>query len=240
MQKCAIVIEFADIKELEKEFENNLRHGGTFARGASGFEQDQDCEVVLVHPVDGSKLSLSARVVLVVSQGSDQGVGIALNGFDGSIREKLSVFLNKPKTPERKSGASKPGVHERLRGLSVVDQHKVARGQNINDRIVLERIYGKQVWEPLLRNPRVSIPEVVRIARMGSLPRPLLELIVSNATWINASPIRRALLANPRMTGEMVNKVLRGIPRNELRIVAKQTAYSSAIRNAARKFLGNS
>ena len=64
-------------------------------------------------------------------------------------------------------------MHERLRGLTLVQQIKLARDGEVSERMILERMYGKNVWEPLLRNPRLTGPEVARIARMGALPRPL-------------------------------------------------------------------
>jgi Tfp pilus assembly protein PilZ len=128
-------------------------------------------------------------------------------------------------------------VHERLRGLNPNEQMKVAREGEVNERVVLERLYGKAVWEPLLRNPRLTIPEVARLARMGNLPRPQLETIVANPAWLNAPEVRRALLANHRLTGAMVLKVLHATPKAELRLVAKQTIYSGAVRDAALKLL---
>lgn len=133
--------------------------------------------------------------------------------------------------------AHQQSAHERLRGLPVAEQQKIARDGNMAERVALERMYGRIVWEALLRNPRITIPEVARIAKMGALPRPLVEFIVANATWIHAAPVRRALLSNPRLTGEQVNKVLRATPRNELRLVPRQTAYPATVRSAARRFL---
>ena len=68
-----------------------------------------------------------------------------------------------------------PTLHERLRGLTLVQQHKLAAHGELSERIILERLYGKNVWEALLRNPRLSGPEVARIARMPALARPLLD-----------------------------------------------------------------
>ena len=113
----------------------------------------------------------------------------------------------------------------------------MAHSRNLSERVAPERMYGKFVWESLLRNSSITVPEVARIARMGTLPRPLLELIVSNGAWINAPHIRRALLSNPRLTGEMINKVVRAMPRNELKLAKKQTSYSQAVRAAASKLL---
>ncbi|MCP4679027.1 MAG: hypothetical protein GY854_26755 [Deltaproteobacteria bacterium] len=237
MSDSEIVIEFESVEELEQEFDSNLCHGGTFARGAGGFEQTQPCDVVLVHPADGEKMTLAAQIVMVVPEGENRGVGIALSGFDAAVREKLEAFVKNHRGPSDDGNKQPQNLHARLRGMSVVEQHKVARGPNVTDRVALERIYGKSVWEMLLHNPRLTIPEVSRIARMGTIPRPLLETIVSNSTWLNTPHVRRALLGNPRVTGEMVNKILRVMPRNELRLVPKQTSYPSVVRNAARKFI---
>ncbi len=75
------------------------------------------------------------------------------------------------------SAAGPKPAHERLRNLAMAEQVKFALKGDLAERILLERIYGKTVWEPLLRNPRVTPPEVARISRMGTLPRPLLETI---------------------------------------------------------------
>jgi len=128
-------------------------------------------------------------------------------------------------------------VFERLRNLSIPDQMKMARAGEISERTALERMYGRTVWEALLRNPRITPHEVARIARMGALPRPLLELIVGTAAWLRVPEVRRALLANLRLTADMIPRVLRLLPKHELRLVPQQTAYPGAVRDAARRML---
>jgi hypothetical protein len=130
-----------------------------------------------------------------------------------------------------------PARHEQLRKLSQNEQQKVARHGDLNDRVMLERIYGKHVWEGLLHNPKLTVPEVARIARKGTMPRPLLELIVENNSWIQAPVVRRALLGNPRVSGEAILKLLRITPKHELRAIYKTTTYSAQVREAARKVL---
>ncbi|MCB9559294.1 MAG: hypothetical protein H6708_02660 [Kofleriaceae bacterium] len=131
-------------------------------------------------------------------------------------------------------------VFERLRNLPVAAQLKVAREGEVSERIALERMYGKTVWEALLRNPRITHPEVTRIARMASLPRPLLELIVSNTAWLRSPEVRRALLGNLRLGVDMIPRVLRLLPKHELRLVPSQTAYPLGVRDAARRLLKDS
>jgi hypothetical protein len=131
-------------------------------------------------------------------------------------------------------------VHERLRGLNLAAQVKLAISGELHERIVLERLYGKNVWETLLRNPRLTAPEVSRIARYGSLPRVLLEIIVGNNAWLQIPEVRRALLSNPRLGTDQVVKVLRLTPKHELKLATVQTAYPAAVRNAAKMLLRDS
>lgn len=128
-------------------------------------------------------------------------------------------------------------VYERLRGLTLVQQFKIARAGELHERVALERIYGKTVWEQLLRNPRLTAAEVARIARMGTLPRPQLETIVGNGAWLAVPEVRRALLTNTRLGADMIPRILRHLPKHELKLVPQQLAYPSAVRDAARKLL---
>jgi hypothetical protein len=128
-------------------------------------------------------------------------------------------------------------LHERLRHLTLAQQLKKAHTGELHERIVLERMYGKSVWDALLRNPRVTAPEVARIARMAQLPRPLIELIVGNGAWLQVPEVRRALLANPRLATDQILRVLRLVPKHELKLAAMQTAYSHAVRDAAKRLL---
>ncbi|MEZ4360694.1 MAG: hypothetical protein R3B48_10965 [Kofleriaceae bacterium] len=139
--------------------------------------------------------------------------------------------------PARRGEAYPAPVHERVRNLSVAEQLRLAHHGEQQERVMLERLYGKTVWEALLRNPRITPPEVARIARMGALPRPLLETIVGNAVWLGVPEIRRSLLGNPRLATELIPRVLRLLPRHELKLVPAQLAYPAAVRDVARRML---
>lgn len=124
---------------------------------------------------------------------------------------------------------------DRVRHLNLAEQRKLARNGQLQERVALERVFGKNVWEALLHNPRLTIPEVARIARKGTVPRPLLDLIADNAAWAKSATVRRALLSNPRLGTEAIYRVLRLTPRRELGLIEKQTLYPTAVRQAARR-----
>ncbi len=128
-------------------------------------------------------------------------------------------------------------VHERLRRLPTHEVYRLAKSGNFPERVALERIYGKIVWEPLLQNQNLTPPEVARIARMGTLPKPLIDTIVSHAGWLTQALVRRALLSNPRLGGRALDKVLRALSKAELRAVPAQTAYPYRVREAAKRLI---
>jgi hypothetical protein len=248
-----VELRFDDAGELARHWREHLSRGAAWLAGRA-VERDRVCDLVLVAP-GGAKLAVTARVVFA----NAHGTGLALEGFGPSLRAQLEELVqaaeraapiaapppapaapDEPDDDDDDDDARDPiakNVHERLRHLSMAEQHKVARDGEIHERVVLERMYGKTVWEPLLHNPRLSHPEVARIARMGALPRPLMELIVGNATWLKSPEVRRALLANPRLTADQIPRVLRLLSRQELKLVPLQTTYPHAVREAARRML---
>jgi hypothetical protein len=226
--------------ELDRE-RANLERGSVVGTGVTGLERGAWCDLELVFPT-GPRMLVPARAVLV----SEAGTVFAFEAFD---REALGRHLAEawPATPEVPAPPAAPvdeeaapedappaNVQERLRGLSVAEQLRVARSSSLTERVTLERLYGKTVWEALLRNPHLTVPEVARLARLGTMPRPLLELIVGNPAWLQVPLVRRALLSNPRLSPDMVHKVLVLLPRDELQLVPRITAYPAAVRLAAR------
>jgi len=229
---------FADQAALERE-QPNLRRGSVFIAGGTGLHQGAQCEVELVHPL-GHRVALLAEAVLVTAQGTAfcflDPHQAALDPF---LRIDSPEQLSEPEPSDAEDHPSRsvPLVHERLRGLSVTEQQRVARDGDMNERIMLERIYSKSVWETLLRNPRLTVVEVARIARMGNLPRPLIEIVLGNGAWLQSPQVRRALLSNPRLAPDMVLKVMQVMPKAELKLVPQQTAYPQSVRAAAKRLI---
>lgn len=231
----------------------DLVAGGVFVPGVT-LTMGEDIELHL----RGAAGELRIRATCVWVNGA-QGSGLQLTGCDADMKQRISALAlaeearptDEPATeeptaedtatddeaPDRKFPAN---VHERLRGLTLAQQIKVAHHGEVSERIVLERLYSKNVWEALLRNPRLTGPEVARIARMGSLPRPLLELVVNNGGWMQIPEVRRALLSNPRLGTDQIIRILRLLPKHELKLAAMQTAYPHAVRDAAKRLLKES
>ncbi|MBN8615311.1 MAG: hypothetical protein J0L92_32245 [Deltaproteobacteria bacterium] len=133
--------------------------------------------------------------------------------------------------------ARAPQLHERVRSLSSAEQQRMAATGTLQERTMLERLYGPNVWEALISSGRLSPPEVARIARKGTVPRPILEAIGSNGAWLQSTLVQRALLGNPRCPTTLAQRVLSAMPKRDLQLVPQQTAYPAPIRQAAKAML---
>jgi hypothetical protein len=129
------------------------------------------------------------------------------------------------------------GLQERVRRMTAIEQQRLAQHGSMQERILLERTFGPAVWEALLGNPRITTPEVARIAKKGSIPRPLIDTIAGNSAWLATAEVQRALLSNPRTGPHLLPRILRSLSRADLALVPQQGSYPSAVRAAAKKML---
>jgi len=223
-----VVLDLATDHQLARD----LVAGGVFVPSCE-LELGEECTLVLRN--GDSELQLAAKCVWL----GDGGAGMQLIDCDAELKDKINALAQHVEEDEEEAEVRKIAlnVHERLRGLNLQQQMKIAQHGEMSERIVLERLYGKTVWEALLRNPRITGPEVARIARMGALPKPQIETIVNNATWLQIPEVRRALLSNPRLALDQIYRVLRLLPKHELKLAAIQTAYPFPVRDAAKRMI---
>lgn len=228
-----LTLRFEDVEALRAELERNLGEGRAFVPGATGVAERQRCALVLLHPEDGNSLTLEAEAVWVKAEEPGAGVGLALIGFDDETARRVARFA----LGEKRQNAPPGELHARVRLYNAAERIRAAREADYAERLALEQIYGKAVWEILLRNPRITPPEVVRIARNPKLPKKLVETITSNAGWLSSSSLRRTLLMNPQLGGGALERVLRALPAAELARVAKQSTFPMPVRQAAKRLL---
>jgi hypothetical protein len=240
-----VVLELAD----NPQFVTDLAAGGVFVPGCA-LEAYAECDLVVRGP--NGEMAVPARVVFVDPA---KGAGLELVGFGQALKERIAALALEPTLdlePESEApptagddgddddvggGKKFPTLQDKLRGLTLAQQVRTANSANPATRIALERMYGKAVWEALLRNPRLTAPEVARIARMGTLPRIQLETIVNNGGWLQIPEVRRALLSNPRLGTDQIMRVLRLMPKHELKVASTATAYPFAVRDQAKRML---
>jgi hypothetical protein len=242
-----------NVESLQRLFESDWRFRRAFVAGGSSIRERERCCLTVVHPLGGS-FSVEAEAVYVRTEEPGAGIGLDLVGLDAGAMADLDVFVRQvadapvvealapaaPAADNDRAANDRPGsrnIHERIRQLSLHEREKVARHGLLSERVALERAFGGSVWEGLLQNSSLTVPEVAQIAKKGTLPQPLVSTIVANGGWLASGEVRRALLGNPRVNGVQLDRVLRATPKSELKQIAQMSPYRSQVRMAAKKLI---
>jgi hypothetical protein len=179
--------------------------------------------------------------------------GTVVNDFGGAIAvafetppdrilEELTAVQEAPDEDEG-DDADEPerelGLWERVRTMTRVEKLLLAPKATRSERVILLKENDAQVLYTLLKNPRITADEVARIAKSHLLSTATADLIAKTAQWSSRADIRIALVANPRTPSPLALRLLPTLPEAEIRRIAKATAVSQALKQAALRLVIN-
>ena len=90
-----------------------------------------------------------------------------------------------------------------------------------------------QILYYLIKNPRITTEEVLRIARMTSISAAVADQIAKTTQWSSNQEIRSAISITPARATALALKLLATLPEPEIRHIAISTGVSQALKQAA-------
>jgi hypothetical protein len=222
------VVEFQSEEELRAEA-SALSVGGLFLRPAGPLPMMTRLNVTLQLNGRG-EIKVAAVVV-----GAPPG-GLALQ-FEGKPEDVLDALLatSMPEEEEQEEEAS--SLWDRVRAMTPPQRILLAPKADRLTRALLVQDSDAQVLFALLKNPRISIEEVVRVAKSSALTFQAAEFILRTSAWAANPDVRIALVRNPRLPVPIALRILPTLPEAEVRALARGGATSMPLRNAALKRL---
>jgi hypothetical protein len=223
------VVEFESLEELRAEYEANLAAGG----------------VCLTTEVRAPLFSTVRLTIRLAGAGEVDVVGTVVNHLPGGVAVSFETppeAILAALTSSREAAAAPErelGIWDRVRGLSRNEKLLLAPKASRNERAVLAQENDAQMLYFLLKNPRITIEEVARIARSPLLSSPTADLIANTTQWSASVDVRVALVNNPKTPSPLALRLLPTLPEPEIRRVAKATAVSQAIKQAALRIVIN-
>jgi hypothetical protein len=152
--------------------------------------------------------------------------------IDSPPQEILSAL--KAKQPEKEASTDRQTtVWDRIRALPYAEKIILATKADRSERAVLMQETDAQVLYYLLKNPRISTEEVLRIARSTSISASVADQIAKTSQWASNQEIRSAIVNNPRTPVPLALKLLPTLPEPEIRQIAKSGAVNQALKQAA-------
>jgi len=218
------VVEFETDEELREEHRVNLAHGALQLVTAETMPANARIAVTLRGP-GGGEAEVNATVVAALAQ------GIAL-AVEGDPEERLQKLLA---PPGARSGES---AWDRMRGLSQMEKILLAVKADRTERALLLQDTDPRVLLSLLRNPRLTIDEVARVAKSPHLTFQIVEVVVKTTQWMASLDVRLGLINNPKTPVAFALRILPTLPDQEVRAIARGGTSMQLKQAALRKLQG--
>jgi hypothetical protein len=223
-------VEWEGVEELRAEQGANLAAGGLLLRPAPPLAPFTPVALAL-RIAGGGTVEARAQVV-----GAPAGaLALHLEGNPAALLAALEAAAAPVSGGEGAAAAEAGPLWERLRALTPPQKILLAPKADRVTRALLVQDSDPQVLFALLKNPRLSIDEVVRIAKSSFLSFQAAELILKTSPWMSNLDVRLALVQNAKTPVPFALRILPTLPDGEVRAIAKGAATSMALRQAAIK-----
>jgi len=151
------------------------------------------------------------------------------------LNEEEKKVLRKAKS--NKAMDESKNIYQLVSKLSVSQKVKLALSGNKSARELLVKESNKLVCAGVLKNPRISEDEILKLAVTKGTSEDLLRQIAKGKEWLKNYSIRSALVTNPKTPTAISTKVLTSLNDSEVAKLAKSKNIPAALASAARRHI---
>jgi hypothetical protein len=211
---AAFTAEFESEDELREEHRANLSMGGLRLATTEVVALNATLLVTLRGPWGGESFA-RATVVAILPD------AIAL-AIDGNAGEHLTRLMVKPadESPDE-SPEKKQNIWDRVRALSQIEKLLLAVKADRTERALLLQDNDPRVLLSLLRNPRLTVDEVARLAKCSFLNYQVADVIIKTGQWMANLDVRLGLIHNAKTPPAFALRILPTLPESEVRSIAR-------------------
>lgn len=239
----AFAAEFENEQELQDEHRTNLSVGALRLPTSERVALHTTLLVTLRGPWGGQ-----APVRATVVGELPDGIALAL---DGDAEKHLRRLLEKVASsaeekaedeaaPVDDTSEKRQNAWDRIRALSQMEKILLAVKAERRERAMLLQDNDPRVLLSLLRNPRVTVDEVGRLAKSSFLTYQIADVIVKTAQWMANLDVRLGLIHNPKTPQAFALRILPTLPDSEIRTIARAGTNMALKQAALRRLQGKS
>jgi hypothetical protein len=211
---AAFVVEFESEEELREEHRTNLSMGGLRLVTTEVVALNATILVTLRGPWGGESFA-RATVVAILPD------AIAL-AIDGNADEHLARLMVRPtEDSSDESPEKKQNIWDRVRALSQMEKLLLAVKADRTERALLLQDNDPRVLLSLLRNPRLTVDEVARLAKSTFLNYQVADVIIKTGQWMANLDVRLGLIHNAKTPPAFALRILPTLPESEVRSIAR-------------------
>ena len=211
---AAFTAEFESEEELREEQRTNLSMGGLRLTTSEIVALNATLLVTLRGPWGGESFA-RATVVAILPE------GIALV-IDGNPDEHVARLMARPADDSSDDTIEKrQNIWDRVRALSQMEKILLAIKADRTERALLLQDNDPRVLLSLLRNPRLTVDEVARLAKSSFLNFQIADVIIKTTQWMSNLDVRLGLIHNPKTPPAYALRILPTLPESEVRSIAR-------------------
>jgi len=227
----AFTAEFESEQELTDEHRANLSFGALRLPTVDSVNLHTALTVTLRGPW-AAEIAVSATVVAVLPD----GIALAIEGNPDEILTRLlvrpSMAVETAAEEEETTPEKSQTTWDRMRGLSQMEKILLAVRADRTERALLLQDNDPRVLLSILRNPRLTVDEVVRLAKSSFLTYQIAEVIMKTVQWLASLDVRLALIHNAKTPQAFSLRILPTLPDSEIKTIAR-AGTSMALKQAA-------
>lgn len=129
------------------------------------------------------------------------------------------------------------GINKQIMSLTVAEKVKLAMLGNKETRSILVKDANKLVSTAVLKNPRISDPEVVAAVHSRNISEEVLRIISNNRSWLRNYQVKCGLVNNPKTPLRIALKLINHLMLKDLKTLAKSKNVSNVISTSANNAL---
>lgn len=228
---AAFTATFDSEAELQAEHRTNLSLGALRLPTTETVPLHTTLLVTLRGP-GGGETHVKATVVATLPD----GLALAIDGDPGERLARLTG--NTEDEPEAGTADKRENAWDRMRSLSQMEKILLAVKADRAERALLLQDNDPRVLLSLLRNPRLTVDEVARLAKSSYLNYQIAEVILKATQWMSSLDVRVGLVHNPKTPPAFALRILPTLPDSEVRAIARGGTNMQLKQAALRKLQG--
>jgi hypothetical protein len=140
--------------------------------------------------------------------------------------------------PEPKVEEKKPlSLMEQIRSMTAAQKIKLALTGDKDARGVLIKEPNEQITSSVLRNPRITEEEILKLTSTRGTSDNILRLIAKNKEWMKNYRMKNTLVLNPKTPLSISMRLVNQLYDKDLKNMSKSKNISTVLANAADRAL---
>jgi hypothetical protein len=228
------------LADAQRDYAQQVARGGVYIAAAPPADVRYGAKIAVAlvtldgraHRYEGEVLAATPGAGMAVTVPADVSAALAacLRGPDAADRDPVHDWWDgRAEAPKPSDG---PRAYDTL---SQPEKMRLALHGDRDDRAAVLRDKNRALHVHVLKNPHLSVEEVIAIAKNPQTGAELLEFIASRSEWATRATVAEALARNPKTPQEVAVRALQHVATEPLRQMAKGQGAPPHVVQAARK-----